>query len=180
MMIAALHLLLLMSHATTLTSETTLQYRSAKEQESKKLEAGQSLELQPGSQILVQSPDQIPLLVVVPNENADNVHLTGALQKDLLAQATRSFLNEATKDLLAKTQQAQSHIKARRFAEAHSLLGSSIDKYPQVGTLYFMQGTVYYLENNRREAVSSLEAGLRYDPENNDAKKLLEKLKRMQ
>ncbi|MGE5087296.1 MAG: tetratricopeptide repeat protein [Bacillota bacterium] len=138
------------------------------------------LQLDPGQQVLFQADGHIPMLIVVPKDKDAQVHLSNDQQKDLIQKATQKPVSEAVSEIVSKIQATEWLIRSKNYSGAQMNLTELQNKYPQVASIYFMQGTVHFLLNNRKAAVTAIEQGLQIDPNNIDAKKLLENLRKGQ
>ncbi|MFM6928379.1 MAG: tetratricopeptide repeat protein [Bdellovibrio sp.] len=180
MMLSIVSLLITNAFALQVTTDFKAAYQKTGDSNLAVLNPREVLHLDPGQQALFQSDGHIPMLIVIPKDKDAQVHLSNEQQKDLIQKAMQKSVNEAVTDIVSKLQTVEWHIKSKNYSAAQMSLSELQDKYPQVASVYFMQGTVHFLLNNRKAAMTAFEQGLQIDPNNIDAKKLLENLRKNQ
>jgi predicted Zn-dependent protease len=178
MMLSIASFLFTQAFALQVTTDFKASYQKTGDSNLVDLNPREVLQLDPGQQVLFQADGHIPMLIVIPKDKDAQVHLSNEQQKDLIQKATQKSLSEAVSEIVAKIQATEWLIKNKNYSSAQTNLNELQDKYPQVASIYFMQGTVHFLLNNRKAAVAAFEQGLRIDPNNVDAKKLLENLRK--
>jgi hypothetical protein len=68
-------------------------------------------------------------------------------------------------------------IKAKKFLEAQARVVKLLEKYPQVSTLHEFQGSIYYILQEKMKAYDSFSLAVKYNEENEEAKRMLGILK---
>ena len=171
-------LLLSRAFALQVTTDYKTSYQRSGETAQTVLTPQDQLMVEDGQQILFQSEDQVPLLLIVPNSKNSKITLSSQQQKEILEKATQKTVDRAVNEIVNKLSKLDWQLKNKNFAQAQISLNELQEKYPRVAAVHFAQGTTHFLMNNKRAAITSLEQGLQLEPSNTDAQKLLEKLKR--
>lgn len=68
-------------------------------------------------------------------------------------------------------------IKAKKFLEAQSRVVKLLERYPQVSTLHEFQGSIYYILQEKMKAYDSFSLAVKYNEDNEEAKRMLGILK---
>jgi predicted Zn-dependent protease len=176
--IAITLLIPLCAGAVEIRTEMNTSYRKSGQVQPQVLNAGQSVNIAEGEQLIFSGENQLPLLVIAAGAKDSVVTIKKETSQDLIREATLKSINSAVGEIVAKLLNVEVMIKNKSFVQAKNLLQDLKDKYPQVSSVHFASGTTNFLMNNRTLAIADLEKGLTIDPENNDAKKLLERIKR--
>lgn len=160
-----------------LVFESDVQIKKNDQTSFESLKAGQGFILEPGDNVFVMTPKNLPLLIVAPlKDNAKIVvpdtNISAALQEQL-----QPTLQKATSEIVDGLRKAETLIQKKDFPQASAILLSLKSKYKDISSLLFMSGTLAYLMNNKSSAVEDLQKGLALDPSNESAKKLLSQLK---
>ncbi len=167
-----------MANAVEVRTEMNTNFRRSGQVQSEALPSGQSMTMVEGEQVIFSGENQLPLLVIAAGSEKSVVTIKKDTSQELVREATYKGINNAVSEIVAKLLNVEVMIKNRRFAEAKNLLQDLKEKYPQISSVHFASGTTNFLMNNRAVAIADLEKGLTIDPENSDAKKLLERIKR--
>ena len=139
--------------------------------------AGQKLQIRAGDTLLILPKQGLPVLLVVPRDDDSRITLTNANFSGLISEVTRPELERSSNEIIDGLRRADTLIQKRDYAQASQVMAPLKDKYPRVSSVQFMSGTIHYLLNDNATAIKDLERGLQIDPENEDAKRLLLKLK---
>lgn len=68
-------------------------------------------------------------------------------------------------------------IKAKKFLEAQARVVKLLERYPQVSTLHEFQGSIYYILQEKMKAYDSFSLAVKYNEDNQEAKRMLGILK---
>lgn len=139
--------------------------------------AGTSIELKPGSDILILSKKNFPMIIMTPQSGSSKVKITDGLMEQVLTEQIQPAVQSATSDILKELKKTELLIQKRELNQALAIVTVLKQKYKNISSILFMSGTVFYLLNNKTNAIEDLEAGLKLDPTDEAAKKLLERLK---
>jgi tetratricopeptide (TPR) repeat protein len=170
-------LLPLSSQALEIKTEADTVYKKAGESATMILKKEDALKLENGDQVLFTGENQVPVLVVAPGKTNSTVVLTNEQQEQLMREATRKTVNNSVSEIVSKLVNLENLIKARNFPVAQTVIADLKTKYPQVAAVYFASGTTNFLLNKKTMAAADLEKGLELEPENPEAKKLLQRIK---
>jgi tetratricopeptide (TPR) repeat protein len=75
--------------------------------------------------------------------------------------------------------QAYNFITSKRYEEAKSLLTNAVQEYPHISVGYDLLGTLSYLQKDLRSALNYYERSFVINPENNETKQMIDRLKGM-
>jgi tetratricopeptide (TPR) repeat protein len=79
--------------------------------------------------------------------------------------------------LAQKVQQINQQVFNKNFDSALKDTELLIDQYPKAHVFYDIKGSILFLKGQRAEAINSYQKSLSLNPDNNEAKKMLEKVK---
>lgn len=165
------------AQAVEVKTETEMNYRRASDTATQTLKKDESLKLGAGEQVLFTGENRVPLLVVAPGKTSSTVLLTDAQQNEFIQEATRKKVNSSVSEIVSKLMNLENLIRARNFTGAQAMIEDLKVKYPRVAAIYFASGTTNFLMNKKSVAAADLEKGLALEPDNADAKKLLQRIK---
>lgn len=163
--------------AAEIVFETDVRTQSGDTQGFSEQKSGTTLKVPAGSETLVVNPKGLPLLIVVAQSKDSVVRVSDASLQNVMREQMAPLLQSATEDVVREMKKAELLIQKRDLAKASALLTSLKQKYPGVSAVYFLSGTVNYLQNSKPSAIEDLEAGLRINADDESAKKLLARLK---
>ena len=165
------------AQAVELSFDSDMQVKKVSEKTFSTVKSGESLKLAAGEGAIVVPPKSIPVLVYNPSSDKNGITLKDSQFEQLLLEKTQSSIQAATNEIVRGLRQAEAQIQKRDYLKARSDLDSLKRKYPQVSSILFLSGTANYLANDRKAAIDDLNQGLVIDPQNEEAKKLLQQLR---
>lgn len=160
-----------------LVFESDVQIKKNDQTSFESLKAGQGFVLEPGDNVFVMTPKNLPLLIVAPLKDNAKVVVPDTNMSAALQEQLQPTLQKATSEIVDGLRKAETLIQKKDFSQASAILLSLKSKYKDISSLLFMSGTLAYLMNNKSSAVEDLQKGLALDPSNESAKKLLSQLK---
>lgn len=167
----------LFSNASEVVFESNVQFKKNEQTNFESLKAGESLNLKSGESALIITPQNIPLLVYAIQKDGSKITVADSNVSTALAEKLQPSLQKATAEIIEGLRKAEALIQKRDFSQAASITALLKEKYQNISSVLFMSGTIFYLMNNKASAVEDLQSGLRLDPNNEPAKKLLGQLK---
>lgn len=165
------------AQAADLIFESDVQIKKNDQNSFENLKAGQGFALEPGDNVFVMTPKNLPLLIVAPMKDNAKVVIPDTNMSAALQEQLQPTLQKATSEIIDGLRKAENLIQKKDFPQASAILLSLKSKYKDISSLLFMSGTLAYLMNNKSSAVDDLQKGLALDPTNESAKKLLTQLK---
>lgn len=139
--------------------------------------SGTSMQVKPGSELLILSKKNMPILVLAPQSSLSRINITEGLLTELMTEYTRDSVEKATSTIVAELSKAELLLRKRELTRALDILNTLKRNYPNISSILFMRGTVLYLMNNKPSAIEDLDAGLKIEPNNEPAQKLLQRLR---
>ncbi len=165
------------SSASEVIFQSNVQFKKNEQTNFESLNAGESLNLKSGESAFIITPQNIPLLVYAIQKDGSKITVADSNVSTAIAEQLQPSLQKATTEIIEGLRKAEALVQKRDFSQAASITSSLKEKYRNISSVLFMSGTVFYLMNNKTSAVEDLQNGLRLDPNNEPAKKLLGQLK---
>lgn len=141
------------------------------------LKQGQTVELKDGESLFALPERGIPVVVYLPASSSAELTVTDGDLRTALGAELRPVLETSTSEIVNGLRKAESLMQRKSYEQALSIVGDLNKKYPRISAVLFLSGTIHYLLNDKATAIDELSSGLQLDPQNEPAKKLLERLK---
>lgn len=173
-------ILVLFAHAASATDvvfESDVQIKRHDQNTFQPLKAGESIPLKSGDSVFALNSQNMPVLILAPAKEKGRVVVADSSISTALQAQLQPTLQKATSEIIDGLRRAEALIQKKDYTQASTIILSLKSKYKDISSLLFMSGTLSYLQNNKSAAVEDLSAGLRLDPNNEPAKKLLAQLK---
>lgn len=167
----------LQAQSADLVFESDVQVRRNNQNSFESIKAGSGVPLEPGDNVFVMTPTNLPLLIVAPAKDNAKVVVPDTNMAAALQEQLQPTLQKATSEIIDGLRKAEALIQKKDYPQASSIILSLKSKYKDISSLLFMSGTLAYLMKNKSTAVEDLQKGLLLDPSNESAKKLLTQLK---
>lgn len=165
------------SYASEVIFESDVQLKKGQQTGFESVKAGASVKLEPGENAFVMTPQNLPILIYATQKEGSKIIVSNTSVAAALADQLQPSLEKATNEIIDGLRRAESYVKKRDFTQASSITAALKEKYRNISAVLFMSGTVYFLMNNKNSAIEDLQNGLRLDPNNEPAKKLLSQIK---
>ncbi len=141
------------------------------------VKAGDKISLKPSESIFVITEKNLPIVVLNPGSKSSTLTITESNLSSMLQEQLQPSLNAATNEIVNELRKAENLIQQKNYSQALTGVNQLKAKYQGISSVYFISGTIYYLLNNRNAAIEDLEKGLKIEPNQDAATKLLAKLK---
>lgn len=174
--LTALAAFLSFASAEEVSFESDVSCKKADEMNFSTIKSGDKLVLKPGETAFVLSKNGVPLLIY-PSAKDSRITVTDANFASLLSEMLQPQLEKSSSEIIDGLRRADSLIQKRDFNQAAQVILPLRTKFPRISSVLFMDGTIHYLLNDRATAIADLEKGLQIDPGNEDAKRLVAKLR---
>lgn len=165
------------SFAENLTFETDVQYKKNNQQNFETLKSGQKLDLEKGENAFIISKKNIPMLVFSAKSSDATITIPEASMSAGVIELVNSHIEKSTDEIIEGIRKAESFIQKRDYTQASQIVGFLKQKYKNNSSILFMSASIHYLKNDKQNAINDLQEGLEINPTNENAKKLLSKLK---
>lgn len=152
-------------------------YRLSDEVEFTKIGDKKTFSLNKADYALITNGSQLPILVVNPKSSKAVIELPENANHEVLNNLVAPQVNKAVNEILDGTISAQILIQKKNYDQALRMTLQLQQKYFGIANLYFLEGTIHYLMNNKSLAIAKLEQGLIIAPENSQGQNLLKQLK---
>lgn len=119
----------------------------------------------------------IPILLVPVLGNSSAVKLDPPKISEVVKLQSDMQLNKNLSQILAQVSEIQSMLRKRQFSQSRIKLQQLMALYPNVSYLKFIQANQFLLEGERKEALRLAEEGLIQNPDYEEGKKFVAKLK---
>lgn len=163
--------------ASEIVFESNVQFKRNNQANFESLKAGDSLSLKSGENAFVITPQNIPVLVYSVQKEGSKITIADSNITTALLEQLQPSLQKATNEIIDGLRKAETLVQKREISQASSITSTLKEKYRNISSVLFMSGTIFYLMNNKASAIEDLQNGLRLDPNNEPAKKLLIQLK---
>lgn len=137
--------------------------------------AGSKLDIPDGDALLVMADGMVPMLVVSPSRTS-NLKMNAVQVRSFEDHYLAPVLDRRLNEVINEVNRVQSFIQKRDYNNAGTQVKVLQEKYPRLATIHFLSATINFLSNNKTMAREDVKRGLAIDPENESAKRLLEKL----
>lgn len=165
------------SYAQTIQFEQNSRVKKENQNIFQDVKAGDKIVLKPSESLFVITEKNLPLVVLNPSSKASTLTVTESNLSSMLQEQLQPALNAATNEIVNELRKAENLIQQKNYSQALTGVNQLKTKYQGVSAIYFISGTIYYLLNNRNAAIEDLEKGLKIEPNQDAATKLLAKLK---
>ena len=165
------------AQAQTISFESSVRYKKVEDATYMDLPDNANMQIKKGEGTIVVTRSGMPILVYVPFDSKSNLKITDAQLQQLLQEQLQGTINQIANNVIDGIRKTEGFLKKRDLPQA--LINSSQlkQKYPRIASVLFLSATVQYLNNNKPGAVEDLTEGLKIDPSNESANKLLRELK---
>jgi hypothetical protein len=160
-----------------ITFDSEVHYKKEMQNAFSDLKKGEVLQLKTGETALVSTAQGMPLLVYSAQNKNSQVHVNDENLNSLLQEQLQPALEKATAEIIEGIRRTEGLLQKRDYVQALAVISPIKEKYHTISTVLFLSATAHYLSNNKGPAMEDLQKGLQLDPNNEPAKKLLEKLK---
>jgi Flp pilus assembly protein TadD len=160
-----------------ITFDSEVHYKKEMQSAFSDLKKGDVLQLKTGETALVSTAQGMPLLVYSAQNKNSQVHVDDENLNSLLQEQLQPALEKATGEIISGIRRTEGLLQKRDYVQALAVISPIKEKYPAISSVLFLSATVHYLSNNKGPAMEELQKGLQLDPNNEPAKKLLDKLK---
>ena len=165
------------SFAETLTFETDVEYKKNNQQNFTSLKSGQKIELEKGENAFIISKKNIPMLIFSAKSSDAMITIPEASMSAGVIELVNSHVEKSTDEIIEGIRKAESFLQKRDYNQASQILTFLKQKYKNNSSILFMSASIHYLKNDKQSAINDLQEGLVINPTNENAKKLLSKLK---
>lgn len=165
------------ANAVELSFDADMQVKKVSEKTFASVKSGDTLPLDSGEAAIVLPARGLPVIVVSPSSGKNSITIKDSHFEQILVEKTQAAISSATNEIVRGLRQAEAQIQKRDYMKARTDLEILKKKYPQVSSILFLSGTANYLANDRKTAIDDLTQGLVLDPQNEEAKKLLQQLR---
>ena len=141
------------------------------------IKTGDLIKLAPGENIFVSTPQGLPMLIYSVQKDSSKVTVSNIMISTAVQEQLQPALEKSTAEIIEGLRRAEVLVQKRELNQAATITNSLKEKYKYVSSIWFLSGTIAFLQNSKTTAIEDLEKGLRLDPDNDPAKKLLTKLK---
>ncbi|NUN05212.1 MAG: hypothetical protein HUU57_05575 [Bdellovibrio sp.] len=152
-------------------------YRLSDQKNFTKVEDAKTFDLKSADYALITSSSQLPILVINPKSSKAVIEIPATDNQEVLSSLVEPQVNKAVNEIVDGTMSAQIMIQQKNYEQALRITMQLQQKYSAVANLYFLEGTIHYLMNNKSLAITKLEQGLTMAPENTQGQNLLKQLK---
>lgn len=153
--------------------EGIAKYKKADQATYTDLKSGETLELNEGESALVVTSQGMPMLVFSAKSRKSNIHVSAANLSGLVISQAQPYLDRTANEVIDGLRKTESLLQKREYQQALTVVSGLKEKYGQISSVMFMSATVQYLLKNKTAASEDLQRGLKIEPENSAAKKLL-------
>ncbi|MES2767503.1 MAG: hypothetical protein V4596_00035 [Bdellovibrionota bacterium] len=165
------------SLAEQISFETDVQYKKNDQQNFEMLKAGQKIEIQKGENVFIISKKNIPMLVFSAHSSDSQITISEASMSTGVIELINSHVEKSTDEIIENLRRAEVFIQKRDYNQASQTISILKQKYKNNSSILFMSASINYLKNDKQSAINDLQEGLVINPTNENAKKLLSKLK---
>lgn len=152
-------------------------YRLSDQKDFTKADPKKTFTLDGADYALITNESHLPILVLNPKSSKAVIEIPETDNKEVINNLLSPHINQAVNEIIDGTLSAQILIQKKNYEQALRITSDLQKKYAEVANLYFLEGTIHYLMNNKSLAISKLEHGLTIAPENSQGKILLKQLK---
>ncbi len=164
-------------HAEQFVFEGPAKYKKADQTSYSELKAGEALELNEGESALLVTAQGMPMLIFSAKSRKSTVHVSAANLSGLVISQAQSYLDRTANEVVDGLRKTENLLQKREYQQALTVVSGLKEKYGQISSVLFMSATVQYLLKNKSAASEDLQRGLKIEPENPAAKKLLAQVK---
>lgn len=164
--------------ATEISFEGPVSYKRNHEAEFKDAKAGDKIRLESSEALFVTRKDSLPILVYSVCRESATLSITNADLNSATEAALRVPVEKASTEIVTALRKADTLIKKRSYAQALQIVTPLKEKYPRIASVLFMSATLRYLSGDKISAIEDLEKGLLLEPNDEDARAMLLKLRR--
>ena len=172
-----LSLLPAVSQAVEIQPSVGSSYRLSDQKNFTKVEGATTFTLKDADYALITGGSQLPILIVNPKSSKAVIEIPDADNREVLSSLVDPQVNKAVNEIVDGTVSAQILIQQKNYEQALRITTQLQQKYSAVANLYFLEGTIHYLMNNKSLAIAKLEQGLTMAPDNTQGQNLLKQLK---
>lgn len=79
--------------------------------------------------------------------------------------------------IVAELFACQKLVRVHRFSDCLKILANLKKSYPEVSTIHEFEGSIFYLKEEKNKALQSFTTALRYNPKNNEARRMINIIK---
>lgn len=152
-------------------------YRLSDQKNFTKVEESKPFDLKTADYALITGNSQLPILVINPKSSKAVIEIPETDNREVLSSLVDPQVNKAVNEIVDGTLSAQVLIQQKNYEQALRVTTQLQQKYSAVANLYFLEGTIHYLMNNKSLAIAKLEQGLTMAPDNTQGQNLLKQLK---
>jgi len=163
--------------AEEISFESNMLVKKGDQNNYEQLKAGDKIQLSQGESLMAFSSQNVPLLIYSTSSKTSQIRILDTNLSVAMVQLLQPQLQKSTNEILDVVRKVESLIQKRDYTQASQLIVPLREKYKDVSSVLFLSGTVRYLMNDKAQAIDDLQKGLAIDPNDENAKKLLAKLK---
>ncbi len=166
------------SYSASLVFENNISYKKSTEQVFSNLEKSTAIELKSGESVFAFSDMLVPILVLSPNSQSEKININQSELNSSFLQSAQPFLESQLNEVLNQIRTCESLVNKKEYQKALDLITETKTKFPRMSAVLFLRSSINYLLNQKKEALVDLEKGLMIDKMDQQALKLLDKIKK--